>query len=74
MSDLSSIDAYSPAEVAARVRDVGVAKVRRDRLGVFLLALLAGAFIALAAVLFTVVVTGSTVGYGVARLPGKRSI
>lgn len=66
--DLPTIDAYSPAEVAARVRDGGVAKVRRDRLGVFLLALLAGAFIALGAVLFTVVITGSTLGFGVTRL------
>lgn len=70
VSDLPSVDAYSPAEVAARVRDVGVAKVRRDRLGVFLLAVLAGAFIALASVLFTVVVTGSTLGFGVTRLLG----
>ena len=70
MTDPGSPDAYAPAEVAARVRDVGVAKVRRDRLGVFLLAMLAGAFIALGAVLFTVVVTGSTLGFGPTRLLG----
>ncbi|MCX5746344.1 MAG: formate/nitrite transporter family protein [Proteobacteria bacterium] len=70
MSESPSIDAYSPADVAARVRDVGVAKVRRDRLGMFALAVLAGAFIALGAVLFTVVVTGSTLGFGVTRLIG----
>jgi formate transporter len=70
MTDLRSFDAYAPAEVAARVRDAGVAKVRRDRFGVFMLALLAGAFIALGAVLFTVVVTGSALGFGATRLLG----
>jgi len=70
MTELRSTDAFSPSEVAARVRDVGVAKVRRDRFGVFMLALLAGAFIALGAVLFTVVVTGSTLGFGATRLLG----
>lgn len=70
MADLSTSDAYSPAEVAIRVRDVGVAKVRRDRLGVFVLAVLAGAYIALGSVLFTVVVTGSTLGFGATRLLG----
>jgi len=70
MTELRTSDAYSPAEIAERVRDVGVAKVRRDRFGVFMLALLAGAFIALGAVLFTVVVTGSTLGFGATRLLG----
>ena len=70
MTDLRSADAYSPSEVAARVRDVGVAKVRRGRFEMFMLALLAGAFIALGTVLFTVVVTGSTLGFGATRLLG----
>lgn len=70
MAELRAADAYSPSEVATRVRDVGVEKVRRDRFGVFMLALLAGAFIALGAVLFTVVVTSPTLGFGATRLLG----
>ena len=64
------VDAYSPSEVAARVRDLGVAKVRRDLVGMLTLAVLAGAFIGLGAVLFTVLTTGSTLGFGATRLPG----
>jgi formate transporter len=63
-------DAYSPPEVARRVRDVGLAKARRDAITTFVLAVLAGAFISLGALLFTVIVTGSTLGFGATRLLG----
>jgi formate transporter len=63
-------DAYSPPEVASRVREVGVAKARRDAFGTFVLAVLAGAFISLGALLFAVVVTDSTLGFGLTRLVG----
>ncbi len=63
-------DAYAPPEIARRVRDVGVAKARRDAASTFVLAVLAGAFIGLGALLFTVVVTGSTLGFGATRLLG----
>jgi formate/nitrite transporter len=64
------IDAYAPPEVAARVRDLGVAKVRRDLVGMFALAVLAGAFISLGALVHAVIVTGSTLGFGPTRLLG----
>lgn len=63
-------DAYAPSEIAARVRDVGVAKLRQDAGGMFALAVLAGAFISLGALLYTVVITGSTLGFGATRLLG----
>ena len=63
-------DAYSPPEVARRVRDVGVAKARLDAASTFALAVLAGAFISLGALLFTVVITGSALGFGPTRLVG----
>ncbi len=50
-------DAYAPREVAARVRDVGVTKARMDLMTMFTLSGLAGAFIALGALFFTVTVT-----------------
>ncbi len=63
-------DAYSPREIAARVQAAGVAKARSDALSVLVLAVLAGAFISLGALFFTVVVTGAGFGYGVNRLLG----
>jgi len=44
--------------------------VRRDAVTPFALAVLAGAFISLGALLFTVVVTGSDLGFGPTRLLG----
>ncbi len=63
-------DAYSPSEIATRVRDVGVEKLRRDASGMFALAVLAGAFIGLGALLYTVAITGSTLGFGATRFLG----
>lgn len=68
MTSLS--DAYAPSEVAARVRDTGVTKARMGLLTMFTLAILAGAFIALGALFFTVTVTDSTNGYGFTRFAG----
>ncbi|MCC6811501.1 MAG: formate/nitrite transporter family protein [Deltaproteobacteria bacterium] len=61
-------DAYSPSQVASRARDLGVTKVRNDTFSMFALAVLAGAFISLGALLFVVVNTGSALGFGATRL------
>ena len=50
-------DAYAPAEVAKRVREIGIAKAQAPVAATFALAVLAGAFIALGAVFFTVTMT-----------------
>jgi formate/nitrite transporter len=50
-------DAYTPAEMAHRVEAVGVAKARAEALTTFPLAVLAGAFISLGALFFTVTIT-----------------
>lgn len=68
--DRSVLDAYAPAVVAVRVRDAGVTKVRRDAVSTLLLSVLAGAFVALGALVFVVTVTGSTLGFGATRLLG----
>jgi len=65
-----SSDAYSPLEVARRVRALGMAKAERGTFELFALAVLGGAFIALGALLFTVVLTSSTLGFGPTRLLG----
>ncbi len=66
-------DAYAPSEVARRVRDVGVAKATAPVATTFMLAVLAGAFIALGALFFTVTITGAggpAAADGLRRLAG----
>lgn len=66
-------DAYQPRQIARRVEEMGVAKARADTLSLFVLALLAGAFISLGALFFTVVISDSSLGFGVTRLLGGLS-
>lgn len=67
-------DAYAPAQIAVRVRDVGVAKATAPVLTTLALAVLAGAFISLGALFFIVTVTagpgGSAAAFGLTRLAG----
>jgi formate transporter len=66
-----NVDALPPREIAHRAEDVGVAKCNADTLTTFVLAVLAGAFIAMGAVFATTVTAGgSSLPYGVSRLLG----
>ena len=62
--------AYPPLEIARKVERLGVAKAHADTLTFFVLAVLAGAFIAIGALFFVVVVSDSALGYGITRLLG----
>ena len=68
------LDAYAPAQIAMRVREVGVTKATMPVLTMFALAILAGAFIALGSLFFTVTMTTGTTGqspaFGLMRLAG----
>ena len=68
------LDAYAPAQIAMRVREVGVTKAAMPVLTMFALAVLAGAFIALGAVFFTITMTTGAIGqpsaFGLMRLAG----
>ncbi len=66
----ASIDAYSPAEIAALVEKGGVRKAQLPALQILILGMLGGAFIAFGAMAYTVVITGSTLGFGPTRLMG----
>jgi len=68
--DLYLVDAYPPREIARKVERLGVAKAGTDIITLLVLAILAGAFIALGALFFTVVVSGPSPGYGLTRLLG----
>ncbi len=63
-------DAYQPREIAQRVQNMGVAKARADAWTLLLLAILAGAFISMGALFYSIVVTGSSIGFGLTRLVG----
>lgn len=63
-------DAYPPPEIARKVERLGVMKAHADTLSLLVLAVLAGAFISLGALLFAVVVTESNLGLGPTRLLG----
>ena len=54
------IDALVPAEMARKAEDVGVRKVRTDAVSILVLAVLAGAFIALGAIFALTVMAGSS--------------
>ena len=64
------IDAYAPAQIAARIEEGGVRKAALPLRQLLVLGVLGGAFIAFGAMAYTVTVTGSTLGFGPTRLLG----
>lgn len=72
MSDPLNIklDALLPAEIAQRASEIGVKKANLNFMNMFVLAVLAGAFISLGALFATITYTGAGAGlpYGVGRL------
>ncbi len=63
-------DAYSPQQIAERVETVGVAKARMPLLQMALLGVLAGAFIGLGALYYTLVVSDASPGFALSRVLG----
>jgi formate transporter len=63
-------DAYAPAQIAERVSAVGVRKARLPWLTQTLLGVLAGAFIGLGALMFTLVASDASLGFAAQRLVG----
>ena len=64
------LDAYTPAKITEHVEAAGVGKAELAMMPTFVLALLAGAFIAFGAMLFTLIITGSDLGFGPTRFLG----
>jgi formate transporter len=67
---LFGFDVYSPADIAERVRNVGVAKSRLPVAAAAMLGVLAGAFIAIGSLFYTLVVADPTLGFAATRLAG----
>ena len=67
--DVRSFDALLPAQMAAKAEGVGVTKANLDAVSLFVLAVLAGAFISLGAIFATTVSAGTgEMPFGVVRL------
>ncbi len=67
---LTGIDAYTPAEIARRVEVAGRGKAALPLEQLATLSLMAGVFISFGAALYTMVMTGNTLGFGPGRLVG----
>jgi formate transporter len=70
MAEIFGTDAYSPKEIAERVENVGVTKARLPFLQMFALGVLAGGFIGLGALSFTVVASDANLSFAVSRWLG----
>ena len=70
MSDDNNHDAYKPAKIALLVEIVGVGKAHLPVMQMFVLAILAGAFIGFGAAAYTTVMTGADASFGPSRLLG----
>lgn len=70
MPEVFGFDCYSPKEIAGRVENVGVTKANLPLLSQIALGVLAGGFIGLGAMFFTLVVSDASLGFAVARVLG----
>ena len=65
-----SFDDYSPSEMEKRVESASISKTKLGFLSLFMLAFLAGSFIALGAEFYTIVTFDSELSYGLTKLIG----
>jgi formate transporter len=70
MSEMYGSDAFSPVQIAERIENVGVTKARLPLLQMVMLGVLAGAFIGLGALYYTLVISDAQLSFAVARLTG----
>ena len=70
MTALFGFDAYSPKEIAEKVETIGVTKARLPLLSQLTLGVLAGGFIGLGALYFTLVISDPSLGFAAGRILG----
>ncbi|MFO0516873.1 MAG: formate/nitrite transporter family protein [Betaproteobacteria bacterium] len=70
MSEGPNLDAYSPQQIAERVDSLGVAKARLPLLSMVMLGMLAGAFIGLGALYYTLVISDASLSFAASRVLG----
>ena len=64
------LDAYSPREISEKIQSVGVSKARLSFVQTAMLGVLAGAFIGLGALYYTLVASDATFGFAATRVLG----
>ena len=70
MSIFPTFDAYSPREIAQRVQDASMLKVRLPFLQLAMLGILAGGFIGLGSLYYVIVVSDAQLGFAAQRVLG----
>lgn len=70
MREIYGFDSYSPKEIAERVQNAGVVKARLPFLQTAMLGMLAGAFIGLGALYYTLVLSDVSLGFATSRILG----
>jgi formate/nitrite transporter len=70
MTEIFGFNAYSPKEIAERVRTIGVAKAHLSLLSMAMLGVLAGVFIGLGALYFVLIKSDATLGFAVSQVLG----
>jgi formate transporter len=70
MASLYGFEAFSPGEIAARVEEVGVAKARLPLRALFMLGMLAGAFIGVGSLYYVIIVSDPALPHALQRLLG----
>ena len=70
MSEVFGTDAYAPKEIAAKIENVGVVKAHMAFLPLWMLGMLAGAFIGLGGLFFVIVKSDSSLSFAVSQLLG----
>lgn len=70
MPEIYGANCYSPKEIAEHVESVGVTKANLPVLSMVALGVLAGGFIGLGAMYFTLVVSDATLGFALSRVLG----
>jgi formate/nitrite transporter len=70
MSEIFGFDAFSPKEIAERVREIGVAKTRLPLLSTIMLGVLAGAFIGLGGLYFVLIKSSPALDFVASQLIG----
>jgi len=70
LSKVFGFDAYAPKEISMRIENVGVTKARLPFISLVALGVLAGGFIGLGALYYTVVVSDINLGFAASRVLG----
>ena len=70
MNEVFGFDAYAPKEIAEKIETIGVTKARLPILSQITLGLLAGGFIGLGALYFTIVVSDGSLSFATSRILG----